>query len=118
MQVQANADKWKHCWLFEVGNMRNGHLKTVRKLWKEWAPYPLNDSQAIRHRYSSGRMIFGRGAVMAKGLGNTVEEEHLPGLHLLFRVCLHPRLWLMLTLTIMGSISKAKLAFFYRLPSR
>ena len=38
MQVQANADKWKYCWLFEVGNMRNGHLKTIRKLWKEWAP--------------------------------------------------------------------------------
>jgi len=64
--VQANADKWKYCWLFEVGNMRNGHLKTIRKLWKD-----------------SGRMFFGRGAVMAKGLGNTMEEEHLPGLHLL-----------------------------------
>jgi len=64
--VQANADKWKHCWLFEVGNMRNGHLKTIRKLWKD-----------------SGRMFFGRSAVMAKGLGTTVGEEHLPGLHLL-----------------------------------
>jgi len=64
--VRVNADKWKYCWLFEVGNMRNGHLKTIRKLWKD-----------------SGRMFFGRGAVMAKGLGNTTEEEHLPGLHLL-----------------------------------
>ncbi|KAF9649404.1 hypothetical protein BDM02DRAFT_1843202 [Thelephora ganbajun] len=62
--VQANIDKWKYCWLFEVGNMRNGHLKTIRKLWKD-----------------SGRTFFGRGAVMAKGLGNTIEEEHLPGLH-------------------------------------
>ena len=34
-QVQENADKWEYCWLFEVGNMRNAHLKTVRKLWKE-----------------------------------------------------------------------------------
>jgi len=28
---------------------------------------------------------------MAKGLGNTVEEEHLQGLHLLSKVCSHPR---------------------------
>lgn len=34
-QVQDNVDKWEYCWLFEVGNMRNAHLKTVRKLWKE-----------------------------------------------------------------------------------
>ncbi|KAF9645045.1 hypothetical protein BDM02DRAFT_715315 [Thelephora ganbajun] len=64
MQVQASADKRKHCWLFKVGNMRNGHLKTIPKLWKD-----------------SGRMFFGRGPVMTKGLDNTIEEEHLPGLH-------------------------------------
>ena len=29
---------------------------------------------------------------MAKGLGNTAEEEHLPGLHLLSQVSLHLRL--------------------------
>lgn len=37
-QIQENADKWQYCWLFEVGNMRNSHLKTVRKLWKEYGP--------------------------------------------------------------------------------
>lgn len=37
-QVQENADKWAYCWLFEVGNMRNAHLKIVRKLWKECVP--------------------------------------------------------------------------------
>lgn len=31
---------------------------------------------------------------MAKGLGNTVEEEYLPGLHLLSRASLHLRLQL------------------------
>jgi mRNA turnover protein 4 len=36
-QIQVHADKWKYCWLFEVGNMRNAHLKTIRKLWKECA---------------------------------------------------------------------------------
>ena len=37
-QVRENADKWQYCWLFEVGNMRNAHLKVVRKLWKEYGP--------------------------------------------------------------------------------
>ncbi|KAI0632406.1 mRNA turnover protein 4-like protein [Trametes polyzona] len=63
-EVQENADKWQYCWLFEVGNMRNAHLKTVRRLWKDTA-----------------RIFFGRGAVMAKALGTTPEEEHRPGLH-------------------------------------
>lgn len=63
-EVQENADKWQYCWLFEVGNMRNAHLKTIRKLWKDTA-----------------RMFFGRGAVMAKALGTTPEEEHRMGLH-------------------------------------
>ncbi|KAI1794887.1 mRNA turnover protein 4-like protein, partial [Ganoderma leucocontextum] len=65
-EVQENADKWQYCWLFEVGNMRNSHLKTVRKLWKDTA-----------------RLFFGRGAVMAKALGTTPEEEHRPGLRAL-----------------------------------
>lgn len=34
-QVQQGAEKWKYCWLFEVGTMRNTHLKTVRNLWRE-----------------------------------------------------------------------------------
>ncbi|KAG1745961.1 ribosomal protein L10-domain-containing protein [Suillus paluster] len=63
-EVQQNAEKWKYCWLFEVGAMRNAHLKTVRNLWKD-----------------SARIFFGRGAVMAKALGATVEEEHRMGLH-------------------------------------
>ncbi|KAA1469918.1 hypothetical protein DENSPDRAFT_835607 [Dentipellis sp. KUC8613] len=62
-EVQANTEKWKYCWLFAVGNMRNSHLKTVRRLWKDTA-----------------RIYFGRGAVMAKALGSTPETEHRPGL--------------------------------------
>ncbi|ETW81654.1 hypothetical protein HETIRDRAFT_156300 [Heterobasidion irregulare TC 32-1] len=61
--LQAHVEKWKYCWLFEVGSMRNAHLQTVRNLWKD-----------------SARIFFGRGAVMAKALGKTVEEEHRPGL--------------------------------------
>ncbi|TFK74829.1 hypothetical protein BDN72DRAFT_832941 [Pluteus cervinus] len=63
-ELQVNADKWKYCWIFEVGSMRNAHLKTVRKLWKD-----------------SARIFFGKSAVMAKALGLTPEEERKPGLH-------------------------------------
>lgn len=34
-KVQQNVEKRKYCWLFEVGAMRNTHIKTVRNLWKE-----------------------------------------------------------------------------------
>ncbi|KAG6814241.1 hypothetical protein H0H92_015356 [Tricholoma furcatifolium] len=63
-ELQENVEKWRYCWLFEVGSMRNAHLKTVRKLWKD-----------------SARIFFGRGAVMAKALGLTPEEEHRTGIH-------------------------------------
>ena len=63
-------------------------------------------------------MFFGRSAVMAKGLGNTVEEEHLPGLHLLSRVSPHHRLQLNWMLTVMNSILKVKLASFLLTPLR
>jgi len=63
-ELQENSEKWRYCWLFEVGAMRNAHLKTVRKLWKD-----------------SARIFFGRGAVMAKALGVTPEEEHRGGIH-------------------------------------
>ncbi|KAF9491448.1 hypothetical protein BDN71DRAFT_1484143 [Pleurotus eryngii] len=36
-RLVSNADKWKYCWLFEVGSTRNAHLKTVRRLWKDSA---------------------------------------------------------------------------------
>ncbi|TFK24998.1 hypothetical protein FA15DRAFT_669053 [Coprinopsis marcescibilis] len=63
-ELQVNVDKWRYCWLFEVGSMRNTHLKTVRNLWKD-----------------SARIFFGRGAVMAKALGTTEAEEHAKGIH-------------------------------------
>jgi mRNA turnover protein 4 len=63
-EVQENTEKWKYCWLFEIGAMRNAHLKTVRNLWKDTA-----------------RIFLGRSAVMAKALGSTAEEEHREGIH-------------------------------------
>ncbi|KAJ7071411.1 ribosomal protein L10-domain-containing protein [Mycena amicta] len=62
-ELQENSEKWKYCWLFQVGAMRNTHLKTVRKLWKDTA-----------------RIFFGGSAVMAKALGATPEEEHRMGI--------------------------------------
>ena len=67
--------------------MRNSHLKTVRKLWKEYAfphtPTPLSliRSPSLPRSHSTARIFFGRGAVMAKALGTTPEEAHRPGLH-------------------------------------
>ncbi|KAG8214565.1 hypothetical protein J3R82DRAFT_9628, partial [Butyriboletus roseoflavus] len=69
-EIQQSAEKWKYCWLFEVGAMRNTHLKTVRNLWRD-----------------SARIFYGKAAVMAKALGNTPEEEHQPGLHKLAEAC-------------------------------
>ena len=46
MQLQENSEKWRYCWLFEVGSMRNTHLKTVRKLWKEYVTWSLHTREA------------------------------------------------------------------------
>ncbi|KAJ7795615.1 hypothetical protein B0H14DRAFT_2919012 [Mycena olivaceomarginata] len=67
--LQENAEKWKYCWLFQVGAMRNTHLKTVRK------------TVAKASRAPTARIFFGRSAVMAKALGTTPEEEHRMGIH-------------------------------------
>ncbi|KAJ4482022.1 ribosomal protein L10-domain-containing protein [Lentinula aciculospora] len=62
--VKENAEKWKYCWLFEIGAMRNAHLKTVRNLWK-----------------GSARIFFSRSALLARALGTTPEEEYRMGIH-------------------------------------
>ena len=62
-EVQENLEKWQHCWVFDVSAMRNNHLQTVRKLWKDTA-----------------RIFLGKGAVMAKALGSTPEDEHRKGI--------------------------------------
>ncbi|KAF9645040.1 hypothetical protein BDM02DRAFT_3181387 [Thelephora ganbajun] len=62
-KAQANVDKWKYCWLFGVGNMRNGHLKTTRKVWEERTPCSAGLFSGF------DRTFLGRGA------------EHLLGLH-------------------------------------
>lgn len=83
--------------------MRNAHLKTVRNLWKECVPIPFFSLEwnthdlitsskmlsitilfdylfGLLHKLSSARMYFGRGALMAKALGSTPEDEHRPGI--------------------------------------
>jgi hypothetical protein len=44
-----------------------------------------------KYLISSARIFFGRGAVMAKALGTTVEEEHRLGLSKIATVRSHPR---------------------------
>lgn len=62
--IRESADQYSYIHVFAVDNMRNTYLKKVRS-----------------HFASTGRMFFGKTKVMAKALGHTAEEEHLPGLH-------------------------------------
>lgn len=60
--VQEAAENYPHIFTFSVENMRNTYLKDVRQ------------------HFSDSRMFFGKTKVMAKALGMTPEDEHLPGL--------------------------------------
>ena len=35
-ELRENLDKYEHCWVFSVGDMRNEALKEVRKQWKRY----------------------------------------------------------------------------------
>ena len=63
--VRASLDKNQYCYIFAVDNMRNTYLKDVRTHFSE----------------SGGRLFFGKTKVMAKALGHSPEEEHLPDIH-------------------------------------
>ncbi|KAF2198457.1 mRNA turnover protein-like protein 4 [Delitschia confertaspora ATCC 74209] len=60
--VQEAADNFKYIFVFSVENMRNTYLKQVRT------------------EFSDSRIFFGKTKVMAKALGITPAEEHLPNL--------------------------------------
>ncbi|WVQ70017.1 uncharacterized protein L199_008241 [Kwoniella botswanensis] len=62
-EIRATVDKYDHCWIFSVGDMRNDGLKEVRAQWR-----------------GTGRFFFGKGKVMAKALGETPETEYQEGL--------------------------------------
>jgi mRNA turnover protein 4 len=62
-EVRAQIDRYDHAWLFSVGDMRNEGLKELRSQWR-----------------GTGRFFFGKGKVMAKALGETVEQEYQEGL--------------------------------------
>ncbi len=52
-------------------------------------PISLSSNGGLSHtvnNISTARIFFGRGAVMAKALGTTPEEEHKMGLHKLAKV--------------------------------
>ncbi|KAF2659656.1 mRNA turnover protein-like protein 4 [Lophiostoma macrostomum CBS 122681] len=60
--VQEAADNFAYIFVFAVENMRNTYLKEVRT------------------EFSDSRLFFGKTKVMAKALGQTPAEEHLPNL--------------------------------------
>ena len=60
--MQAAADSHAHIFVFSVENMRNTYLKDIRQ------------------HFSDSRIFFGKTKVMAKALGISEEDEHMPGL--------------------------------------
>lgn len=60
--VRASADLFQHIFVFGVEHMRNTYLKDVRA------------------HFSDSRIFFAKTKVMAKALGQTDADEHLPGL--------------------------------------
>jgi hypothetical protein len=74
-ELRKEIDQYDHVWLFSVGDMRNDGLKDVRAQWR-----------------GTGRFFFGKGKVMAKALGETVETEYQEGLSQLAKVSSHEQL--------------------------
>ncbi|WFD03154.1 mRNA turnover and ribosome assembly protein [Malassezia obtusa] len=60
--VRDAAQQYSYLYVFAVSNMRNTYLDEVRKLW------------------TGSKIFFGKLRVVAKALGETVEEEIRPGL--------------------------------------
>ncbi|KAF2112924.1 mRNA turnover protein-like protein 4 [Lophiotrema nucula] len=60
--VQEAATNFAYIFVFSVDNMRNNYLKEVRS------------------EFSDSRLFFGKTKVMAKALGQTAADEHLPNL--------------------------------------
>ncbi len=79
--VRASADQHKYCFVFAVENMRNTYLKELRTQFagSRLANYlhSLLVSVQLTKLY---RIFFGKTKVMAKALGLTPEEEHLPNI--------------------------------------
>jgi len=111
---------WKYLWLFEIGRMRNSHLKDIRAEWKGRVSrtryyYPLLN-HARSTVYRTGRLFFGRVSVMALALGTTPESEFMPGLNKFSEVSTHIRLFIFGLLETsktpsMSSACKGKLGF-------
>lgn len=60
--VREAAEQYQYIFVFSVDNMRNTYLKEVRS------------------EFADSRIIFGKTKVMAKALGSSEDDEHLPGL--------------------------------------
>lgn len=71
--VQQCAQEYPYIWLFSLANARTAYLQEVRKLWKD-----------------SGRIFVGKNRVVAKALGEGVEDEVVKGVRGLSQVSLTP----------------------------
>lgn len=65
--IRDAIPEYQHCFVFSVDNMRNSHLKDVRR------------------ELSDCRLFFGKTKLMAKALGQTPAEAIAPGIEVLAR---------------------------------
>ena len=77
-RVRGAVDNYARIFVFQVENMRNNKLKAVRNHW------------------SHSKFFIGKNRVLAKALGNTVEEEYSNDLHLVAK-CLKNECGLLVT---------------------
>lgn len=83
--IRECADTYQYCFVFEVENMRNTALKHIRMVFAQIEKEDDAELQnykrlAEEYKLPKGRLFFGKTKVMAKALGLTPEEEHLPNL--------------------------------------
>jgi len=77
-RVRTAVDNYARIFVFQVENMRNNKLKTVRDEW------------------SHSKFFIGKNRVLAKALGNSEEEEYSDNLHLVSK-CLKNECGLLVT---------------------
>lgn len=83
--IRECADTYQYCFVFTVENMRNTALKNIRQIFAQIEKeddVEVENFKRLAEQYNlpKGRLFFGKTKVMAKALGTTPEEEHLPNL--------------------------------------
>jgi mRNA turnover protein 4 len=85
--IRECIPNYQHCFVFSVDNMRNNHLKDVRKEMNDCRyafPFPLLPQSISSTNQSTNSCVcsifFGKTKLTARALGSTPEEAQSPGL--------------------------------------